>query len=90
MGTVCAGRGGVFGCVASKSISAGYLIKDVRLAAHVDGMVFSADLGARKRDPLFYARAVAVVDAPRFGSRGIGLMILLWVTVTQAKGLRFY
>lgn len=36
-----------------------YLMHDLNLAAHFDGMLYSADLGAAKPDPAFYAAAQA-------------------------------
>ncbi len=40
---------------------ASYLMKDMGLAANVDGIFYSAALGHRKPDPAFFAKATAAV-----------------------------
>jgi len=46
-------------------LRAGYLMKDMGLADHVDGIFYSAALGYRKPAPEFFARAAAGAGVPR-------------------------
>ena len=45
-------------------VRAAYLMDDMRLADHVDGIIYSAALGHRKPAPEFYAMATERVDVP--------------------------
>lgn len=45
-------------------VRAAYLMDTLGLAAHVDGMLYSARLGARKPDVAFFAKAEAASGVP--------------------------
>ena len=51
-------------CTNQDHLRAAYLMQDLGLAAHIDGMIYSAALGARKPDPAFFNAARAQTGLP--------------------------
>ena len=51
-------------CTNQDHLRAAYLMQDLGLGAHVDGMIYSAALGARKPDPAFFNAARAQTSLP--------------------------
>ncbi len=60
-----------------------YLMNDMGLKSHVDGIIYSAQLGVSKPDTRFYARACQSIDAE---PSQILLVDDLLANVTAAKG----
>ncbi|MCA0921867.1 HAD-IA family hydrolase [Pseudooceanicola nanhaiensis] len=55
----------VFLATNQEPLRARYLMEELRLAPHVDGMLFSAGLGVAKPQAAFFARAQAAAEVPR-------------------------